>query len=288
MFTGFSIGFLFIYGVILGADWTISQGLGICFRILIGSSLIGLFISGIYQLIKKDWKESVFTVLILIGLITVIYYYFLRPLDCIQPKIVEMYPSGQIKKKIVYPFAGDTLMYSELSYYENGHLKSNIDFYKGRFNGGLIEYYDNGNTKFSGQTSLSMFYGIKYNYYEDGGVSQMDSLLGECKVNYCCCDAMITRYYPNGKVKEKATIVNGTFNGEAVFFHENGKIKMKRVYHLGSADGITTEYYEEYNIHGQYVNGKEDGEWKYIDSLGEVKRVDVYKNGVIIKYGNEF
>ena len=311
IFTVFSMSFVLIYPYVQMGSLTYSQCIEI-FRVLIGSSLIGLFISGIYQLIKKRWKESVLIILIFIGFSAVNFYpYFMPPPDYINPKIIELYPSGKIKKKNVYPFAGDSLYYHEDTFYESGVLKSHFECYNGKLSGLYDEYFENGKIKFSAHTNGESFYGYKYCYYENGSIYQQDSLIGYCKMSNCDCDGNLKRYYQNGNLKEKFPIRNGTINGDAFDYYENGKIKRKCfvvndkiegfqkewyedgklkseiMYSNGVPDGKTIEYLPKYNIHGQFENGKEEGDWMYIDSLGNIKRVDVYKNGVIIKYGKK-
>jgi|GEM_PF-3937238 antitoxin component YwqK of YwqJK toxin-antitoxin module len=279
---------LFIYSLGLRYEWYHNGIWGITSSSVIAISVLGLIFSIFYQLIKKHWLKGLLTLLFLVASILSLMY-VINYLDDYSEnkKVLKKYPSGKIKQEIIYHSPSDTLYYALVSYYENGQIKSSADFYDGRYHGRMIDYYENGNTKFVGTTTMGFFTGIKYCYSKDGKISQTDSLLRICKVNNCNCDGIITQYYPNGKIHEIYTVKSDQIDGEAIFFNENGKIKMKRIYHLGSADGVTTEYYEEYNIHGQYVNGKEEGEWKYIDSLGNIKRVDVYKNGVLVKHGKK-
>ena len=218
-------------------------------------------------------------------------------------RIVKTFASGQTEKEIVYPNPKDTLDYTEITYFENGKVNSYRDFHDGRFNGKIIDYYENGIKKFEGTTQMSSFIGVKYNYDEKGKIAQADSLFSKCGANDCCCDGTVTRYYPNGKIKERFTNKSGAINGETVRFYENGQMETQRhfvddkedgiskywdkngkltkekAYQLGLADGKTIEYYDNYKVEGQYLNGKEEGEWKYIDTLGNVTQIDIYKSG---------
>jgi uncharacterized protein len=218
-------------------------------------------------------------------------------------KVVQTFPSGKTEKEIVYLNSKDTLDYSEVLYFENGQIKSTRDFHNGRFNGKIIDFYDNGKKKFEGTTQMSSFVGIKYDYDENGKITQTDSLFKKCPVMDCCCDGIVTRFYQNGKTKERFTNKSGKINGEIISFYENGQIKSKRnfindkedgvskywsengkltkekEYHFGLADGTTIEYYDDYKVQGKYINGKEEGEWKYTDTLGKVIQIDVYING---------
>lgn len=81
-------------------------------------------------------------------------------------------------------------------------------------------------------------------------------------------------------MESQVHFVNDKEEGIAKFWSENGKLSIVKMFHLGVEFGATTEYYENYKVKGQYINGKEEGEWRYIDSLGKVTRIDIYKNGV--------
>jgi antitoxin component YwqK of YwqJK toxin-antitoxin module len=222
-------------------------------------------------------------------------------------KIVKTFPSGKTEKEIIYPNPTDTLNYSEVTYFENGQTESNKGFHSGRFNGKIIEYYENGKKKFEGTTEMSSFIGTKFNYDENGKLTQTDSLFTKCDATDCCCDGIVTRFYPNGKIKEQFTNKSGMITGVTTTFYENGQMESQRHfvddkedgiskywsengkltkeknYHSGFPDGTTIEYYDNYKVQGQYINGKEEGEWKFIDSLGKVIQIEVYKNGIKIK-----
>jgi antitoxin component YwqK of YwqJK toxin-antitoxin module len=297
--------FLSLYGLYLGSQWNNSQNFGLTFLTFSCIVLTGLFFSIIYQAVKKRWIESGITALYLCVVIATIFYIVCKGSAIKTPdKVVERYSSGKMKKKIIYPFNGATLFYTELIFFENGQLKSSIDYYGEQLDGNIFEYFENGNAKFIGTLTSGGFNGIKYNYYEKGGISQKDSLFGICKIKDSCCDGIITRYYPNGNIKERFTIKYGKMNGEMLQYYESGKINRKCIfindkkdgiqkewnengtlitessYTYGIKDGSNIEYYRQYNIYGQYINGREEGEWKYIDTLGNIIKIDVYQNGV--------
>lgn len=176
----------------------------------------------------------------------------------------------------------------------------------------MIEYHENGKKKFEGQTIMSDFIGVKINYDIEGNICQVDSLYDKCNNKNCCCDGVVTKFYSNGKIKEKFINRLGLVNGDYKSYHSNGQIEVhgqfendkeeglfqywyengdlrKKVnYDNGLIHGEIVEYYKnKYNIHGNYVNGKEEGSWTYIDSLGNVLRTDIYKNGKLIKQGRK-
>ncbi len=197
--------------------------------------------------------------------------------------VVKTFASGTTEKEVIYLNPQDTLEYSEVTYFENGKLKSYRDFHAGRFNGKIIDYYENGQKKFEGLTDMGLFIGTKTTYDSTGMVLQIDSLDEKCALDYCCCDGTVTRFFPNGKVKEKFTNKSGERTGKTQFWYSNGKLKMERTYLQGNLNGPTTEYYDTLTIHGQYLNGKEVGAWKYVDTLKRVIKTVMYKDGLIVE-----
>lgn len=221
--------------------------------------------------------------------------------------IAKTFPSGKLQKEIVYPNSNDSLNYSEISYFENGQIKTNIEFHDGRFNGKTVEFYENGKKKFEGVTEMSHFVGVKYNYDDNGKISEMDSLSGKCLATDCCCDGVVIRYYSNGQVKERFTNKDGLFNGEYLSFYETGQLKSQRHFSNDKENGLSkywskkgkltneetykddikegsaVEHHDYFNVFGQYSNGKETGDWKYIDTAGKLIKTEHYINGVLRK-----
>lgn len=220
-------------------------------------------------------------------------------------RIVERFPTGQVKKEVVYPYPEDTNLHTLITYFPSGQVNTKLDYNGERFDGRIEEYYENGQKKFECATVMGKFTGVKRLYDEQGRLTEIDSLFEDCDVNNCCCDGMVTRFYSTGGVKERFTKRSGKMNGAVTTYYENGvmesrrtyvddheegvterwfnngELKMHRTYHLGRADGPTTEYYATYRIEGQYVMGKEVGDWRYIDTAGKTIRVDRYINGVL-------
>lgn len=196
-------------------------------------------------------------------------------------KTIKTFSNGKIEKEAVYKNEKDTVNYIELTYFESGQIKTIIDFHDGFFNGKIIEFYETGFKKFEGTTQMSFFTGVKINYNKNGKIFSIDSLLTKCKATNCCCDAIHTEYYDNGKIATRQVMLNDNVEGTLLFWDEGGKLKKEMLYHLGIADGPAVEYYDTFTVHGQYLKGKEEGEWKYIDTAGRLIKVENYSNGIL-------
>jgi antitoxin component YwqK of YwqJK toxin-antitoxin module len=76
-------------------------------------------------------------------------------------------------------------------------------------------------------------------------------------------------------------VVNGTMNGEMIFYFPSGQVLEKGIYAFGAKDGEWTRY-NETNIvtaTANYKNGKKDGTWKIYSETGKLKIVMNYDNG---------
>ncbi len=101
-------------------------------------------------------------------------------------------------------------------YYENGNIKSSVNYINGYINGEAFFFYDK-NPKV---TKAEMTF-------------ENDKVIG----NYF-------EYYENGTQKAKIIYKKGKSEGDAEFYHPNGKLKIKANYKDGLRDG-KWEYFDE-------------------------------------------
>ena len=118
---------------------------------------------------------------------------------------------------------------------------------------------------------------------------------------------MITIFYNSGRVKEKFTMKSGLINGQVFSYYENGsiesirnfidekedgksifwskdgKLEFETTYRGGIRHGFRKEYHDYFTSEGFYENGKEAGQWKYIDTSGKLIKVENYKNGKLLR-----
>lgn len=84
-------------------------------------------------------------------------------------------------------------------------------------------------------------------------------------------DGQVIWYYENGKIFQKVNYINGYLNGERLVYFENGKLKAKLIYNRGRKNGISREYYQDGRLkaQGNYRANKKVGTWKrfYYDGV---------------------
>jgi len=171
----------------------------------------------------------------------------------------EYYHSnGQLSKRIYYK-NDEPYNFLYISYDENGcmedsgYVKNAFEGEFKHFNYGFLEeirHYNNG-----------LLNGEWRKYACEGYISQkmMDEMQLTKKelkrMKQLGCSNMVVELEIVGFYKE------GEKEGEWLFYHPNGQIKIK----------------------GNFSQGQEQGEWKTFDESGKLISIDVYKDGIVIQ-----
>ena len=113
-------------------------------------------------------------------------------------KIVSYYDNGKVSREM--EFFNGLLVNNYKSYYYNGQLESNITFSEGEYHQKYLEYYPNGSIK----TDQNYIHG---------------TLQGPSK-----------KYYENGQVKVVENYLNNVLSGPAKYFSKEGKVLKDVVY----------------------------------------------------------
>jgi antitoxin component YwqK of YwqJK toxin-antitoxin module len=88
-------------------------------------------------------------------------------------------------------------------------------------------------------------------------------------------------YYRNGVIAEETTYVNGEKNGSYKSYAENGVVLEESIYKNGQYEGKAIFRNGTNNVvsEGIFKNGKKVGIWKVADKNGELKDVNMNKQG---------
>lgn len=88
-------------------------------------------------------------------------------------------------------------------------------------------------------------------------------------------------YYPSGKIRFKAELVDGVKEGLSFTYFENGEIKVMQKWKNGQPDGIGKQFYENGNVEVivEWKNGKLHGSHKEFYKSGVIKSEGLFKDG---------
>lgn len=98
-------------------------------------------------------------------------------------------------------------------------------------------------------------------------------------------------YYENGQLESKGQYTEGKQNGIWAYWYSGGELKEKITYKI-DAEGYTVKVADKKEWHangklkitGQYIDGREEGEWTYWYENGKLQKKGAYKKG--LKIGN--
>jgi antitoxin component YwqK of YwqJK toxin-antitoxin module len=104
-------------------------------------------------------------------------------------------------------------------------------------------------------------------------------------VKVISCDTSYTMYEPGGKVYSHCQMQDGVKNGNS-FNYIDGLLMIRGHFKNGQRDGKQISYHMgsgKLASEENYANGKLDGPVKEYDTLGNISRKILYKNGSVIK-----
>lgn len=106
-------------------------------------------------------------------------------------------------------------------------------------------------------------------------------------------EGIIKDYYISGQIQSDFTAVYLDYDdegknfheGEATWYHKNGKIEQKRYYMNNKINGKNTFYYDNGQVASEanYNHGVLNGEWKQWYKTGNLKLVAYFENGTLLE-----
>lgn len=151
--------------------------------------------------------------------------------------------------------------------YENGQLKTIINFKKGLANGAFTAYYPNGKLKFKGT------------YFRGHGLKDCTLFYENGNINYSCSlnkdgffEGTSSHYSENGSVVETVSFKNGKQEGLYISYNPNGSINTKFNYSNDKKNGECMVYLEDGTIEkGTFKDGIPVGNMEIISNEKDSK-----------------
>lgn len=114
--------------------------------------------------------------------------------------------------------------------------------------------------------------------YYLSGVKQMEAISSSLEEE--TFDGEVIWFYENGNVMQTVNYKNNVLDGLRKNYHESGPLKSQYSYKNGQIEGEWVEYYENARLSesGQYKNGERNGDWKEYYSNGKLKGEGKYAN----------
>jgi len=158
-------------------------------------------------------------------------------------------------------------------YYDNGQLKSSLNYLNGELNGLCKSYYENGKLRAVATVIKGKTEGFVKTYFENGQLKTIGEF-GDKDVQ----EGMHKEYYENGNLKKTGTYIHGEEEGVHKEYYENGNLKNSTTYKDGSKNGWAEIYfadgvpYKKGNLeprsNGMGMGTEEVGTWAHWDYFG--------------------
>lgn len=176
-------------------------------------------------------------------------------------------------------------------WHENGQLKYEGLYDKGRRDGTWKEYDDKGNLKYEGFFDKARYAGDVTHYYPNDkrkskGSYRMKGIwnkLDQKTGNWI-------EWYENGNEKWTGNFVEGKRKGICKKCYENGQLEREAIFEKDIIVGYVREFYPDGSkkIDGTYCSqlsrrGMRDGAWKVWDEQGNLLKDETYEKGKRIK-----
>lgn len=175
----------------------------------------------------------------------------------------------------------------EVSYVEEGKLKSKYFKIKGKKNGIIENYYDSGKIKLKGYYQndnadsiwtdfMENGNRIRVSYFKKGKRTQDTTFYSDGKIKMLSIfkpgnvETKI-QFYKNGQVKYKGDYVDSKMSGQRTIYDENGQPI--------NGDFIIYDEEGKKEREGKSINGKPEGEMKVYNSDGKEILIANFKNG---------
>ena len=208
-------------------------------------------------------------------------------------KIVSTYKNEKPDIICYYLDKADSTTYRKEAFYESGKPEYTGHVYQAKKAGTWIWWYENGNKKDQCKYSEGFYVDTVFHWYKNGGLREIQIVVnGMVRENGCCnCNGTIIRYYENGKLGERFTLIDDKLQGTSISYAENGDWKLE-TYKNDTLSGPTIEHFIDSNkvkiVAGQYKNGKESGVWKIFDKDSVLAVLTPYENGKVNGYEIQF
>lgn len=205
----------------------------------------------------------------------------------------DYYPNGKVKT--VGSYNGEIPEGVRREFSEEGKITAGYVFRNGVITGeGIIdeegikdgpwkEYYENGQLRSQGTWDKGKQVGAWKYFYDDGKTEQEGKYNKQGKL-----DGTWRWYYENGTLRREQSFIAGLEDGEYTEYEENGRLIVKGSFVEGLEEGQWMYDFGDYKEQGSYAAGNRNGKWKSWFADGtprfEGEYIDDNLNGKAIWY----
>lgn len=165
----------------------------------------------------------------------------------------------------------------DITYYENGRVRSDITLVDGIKNGVALNYFEDGSLAVKGYFSEDKR--DKKWYFYDENTKKLSAI-----ENYKLGDLEGEQfyYYPDGKLKLKGSYKDNVRTGFWQMYDEDGKLTVQNIFLDGEKVISVALFQSNGNIlcSGLTKDGLREGMWQYFDEDGKLLYDVIYSQGI--------
>jgi antitoxin component YwqK of YwqJK toxin-antitoxin module len=163
----------------------------------------------------------------------------------------------------------------ETGFWADGSTRYERLWNTGRYDGEYKAWYPGGRLEVEGRFQADQQVGTWRWWYESGGIKTVDSFDGGV------LNGTSIRYYENGKKAFERPYQDGLLHGTAYAWNDEGLLLGTLVFEQGSGDFVEWRGDGSLVAKGTYVQGAEQGEWRWFGPGGVLSSVEHYQDGVM-------
>lgn len=114
------------------------------------------------------------------------------------------------------------------TWYDNGHLELQMDYYIGQQDGLTKSWFENGQLQVKQNYKKGKTDGLLISYYENG---QIEAIINRKNFQI---EGILLNYYKNGQLKCEDNFLKNRRNGNSKHWYENGKLAYDIIYEQDS------------------------------------------------------
>jgi len=150
---------------------------------------------------------------------------------------LSYHANGTIAVKASYDMQG-SLTGDYVEYYESGKPKKSAHYIGGLAEGDYAEWYESGKDRTKTRYTHGKILDVGHTYFENGDIEEL-FISGSASQ-----PGTHTRYYQDGSLQSKVSVIEGVYQGRYEQFHPNKKTAMVANYDKGQLDGKVSQWDE--------------------------------------------
>ncbi len=165
-------------------------------------------------------------------------------------------------------------------YFENGNVQQKLNYQDGKINGEVKRFYSNGNLESVSNYKMGLLDGTALTFDTEGNKIGVENFINDT------LNGTVSKYYSDGEPQMTGSYDKGLFQGRWMYYDLYGNIVGSANYDKGN--GVLKGWWPNGNLKREinYKNNLKHGQEKHFNTEGNLEKLLIYSNGVLVQAGN--